>query len=71
MTEIKVLARKWGDYIAVIIPKKIAENKNIKPEDEITIKIEKENGLKEIFGTLGDWKINSQKIKDELRRGWK
>ena len=24
--------------------------------------------LKEIFGTLNGWKINSQKLKDELRK---
>ena len=26
--------------------------------------------IKEAFGSLKDWKINSQKVKDELRKEW-
>ncbi len=27
--------------------------------------------VKEIFGSLKDWKIDTQKFKDELRKEWK
>ena len=28
------------------------------------------NPIKETFGTLKNWKIDSQKMKDELRKDW-
>jgi bifunctional DNA-binding transcriptional regulator/antitoxin component of YhaV-PrlF toxin-antitoxin module len=36
--------RKWGNSIGVIIPKKIAEDLNIKPGETVHIKIEHEPG---------------------------
>ena len=68
--EINAIAKKWGDSIAVIIPKKIADAKMIKPNDEIKIYVEKNSGIKEAFGSLKNWKIDSQKAKEELRREW-
>ncbi|MEK6909199.1 MAG: hypothetical protein AABX23_04065 [Nanoarchaeota archaeon] len=69
MAQIKTIVRKWGDSIAVIIPKKLAEAKKLKPEDEILISIEKETSLKDLFGK---WKTEktAQELKDESREGW-
>ena len=69
MAQIKTIVRKWGDSVAVIIPKKLAEAKKIKPEDEIIISIEKETSLKDLFGK---WKTKktAQELKDESREGW-
>lgn len=69
MITIKTLVRKWGDSVAIIIPKKLAEAKKIKPMDEVVITIEKENTLKDLFGV---WKTNktAQELKDESREGW-
>ncbi len=69
MITIKTLVRKWGDSVAIIIPKKLAEAKKIKPMDEIVITIEKESTLKDLFGV---WKTNktAQELKDESREGW-
>ena len=40
------------------------------PTDEITVEINPKNVLRETFGTLKNWKIDSQKVKDELRKEW-
>ena len=69
MTNIRTIVRKWGDSVAVIIPKKVAEDKKIRPMDEIVITIEKETSLKDLFGT---WKTKktAQELKDESKEGW-
>ena len=66
MTTIKTIVRKWGDSVAIIIPKKLAETKKIKPHDEIIITIEKEVHLKDLFGL---WRTNktAQELKNESR----
>lgn len=70
MTQIKTIARKWGDSVAIIIPKRLAESKKIKPMDEIVVTIEKEKAsLKDLFGA---WKTKktAQELKDESRKDW-
>src|SRR3989344_5655957 len=39
MVEIETIARKWGDSIAVIIPKNIVESEKIRPQTKIKIKL--------------------------------
>lgn len=34
------------------------------------LKRKQKNILRETFGTLKEWKIDSQKVKDELRKEW-
>jgi hypothetical protein len=58
----------WGNSLGIIIPKNIAKKENISPDTEIIVEIKKENPIKEIFGSLKGWKIDSQKIKDDLRK---
>lgn len=70
MEGIQAIIRKWGDSIAVIIPKVIAKEKGLNPRDSVVITVEKESGLKDVFGSLKNWKINTQKLKDELRGEW-
>ena len=71
MEQIEARARKWGDSVAVIIPRKIVEIKKIAPNDRIFFSVEKNAGLNDVFGSLKGWKINSQKTKEELRKEWK
>lgn len=66
---IKTKARKWGDSIAVIIPKFIVEAQRIKPHDEVTISIEKEDDISDLFGKFKTGKT-AQQLKDESREGW-
>ncbi len=69
MEKIEVVARRWGDSIAVIIPKKIVESERISPKSKIKIKIEKEDDLSELFGKFKT-KKSAQELKNEGREGW-
>ncbi len=69
MTEIQAIARKWGDSIAVIIPKEVVDRKHIKPEDKITIIVTKSVDLSDLAGKLHTQKT-AQQLKDEARSGW-
>ena len=45
--------KQWGNSIGVILPRDIIREKNIKPEEEIILTIEKKRSvLKELFGAL-------------------
>jgi len=69
--EIKTRTKKWGSSLGIIIPKIIVERENIKQNQEIKILAVETMGktkIKNIFGKLKNWKINSQKFKDEIRK---
>ena len=68
--ELKTKPRKWGNSLAVILPKVVVEANRIKANQEITLKIETKPTAKELFGILPKWKKPTQKIKDEMRKGW-
>ncbi len=71
MKEFKVCARKWGDSLGIVIPRKIVEEEKIRPEKEITVcVIGKQPDLRKIFGSLKGWKKSAQQLKDEARAGW-
>jgi antitoxin component of MazEF toxin-antitoxin module len=71
MDLIDVIARKWGDSIAIILPREIVMAKKINPLDKIKISVEKEDNLSDLFGKFPrKLKKTAQKIKDELREGW-
>ena len=58
----------WGNSLGIIIPKSVIKEGNISLDTEITVEIKKDNPIKEIFGILKDWKIDSQKVKDKSRK---
>ncbi|MBI2670431.1 AbrB/MazE/SpoVT family DNA-binding domain-containing protein [Candidatus Woesearchaeota archaeon] len=70
MVEIQTKAKKWGSSIGVILPKSLVEDIGIKPNETITIEVKKSHKAKEFFGLLKGWKRSTQKIKDEVRKGW-
>lgn len=57
----KVKLRHWGSSIGVIIPSDIVRRENLKEGDEIIIEIKKKNNVRDSFGMLKDWKIDSSK----------
>ena len=67
---VDVVAKKWGSSIGIVIPKEIVEKEHIKENQKLTIDIKKPHILREIYGSLKGWKIDSQKAKDEMRKGW-
>ena len=71
MTELNARVRKWGDSLAVIIPKEIANKEKIKIEDTVHLNINKATDLSDVFGLLkGKIKKTPQQLKDESRKGW-
>ncbi|GEM_PF-1251184 len=70
--EIKTIARKWGNSVAVIIPNEIASKKHIKENTEVTISIERTRPKAgDLWGFGRDrFKKTAQELKDEAREGW-
>ena len=60
--------KKWGSSFGIVIPKEIIERENITQDSEIIVSIKKEKPIQEVFGGLKNWKVNSQKVKDEIRK---
>ncbi len=57
----------WGNSLGFIIPKEVVKKEGITLDTAITVDVKKENPIKEIFGSIKNWKIDAQKFKDELR----
>ncbi len=71
MVEIETEVRKWGDSLAIIIPKQLANMEKIHLRDQVHVVIEKEMDLSDLFGIIkGKTKKSPQQLKDESRRGW-
>ena len=68
--EVEVIARKWGNSIGVTLPKEAVEKEGIKENERFFIDIHKGRHAKvrDIFGLAKGWNIDSQKVKDGLRR---
>lgn len=68
--DINVKARKWGNSLAIILPKRMVEVSKIKENDDLVVEVKKKHFAGEFFGLFSDWKTPTQKIKDEMREGW-
>ncbi|MEK6873675.1 MAG: AbrB/MazE/SpoVT family DNA-binding domain-containing protein [Nanoarchaeota archaeon] len=70
--EVKTIARKWGNSIAIILPKSVVETNKIRENDEITIEVKRRVLAGEMFGKFPEWKSKktTQELKDEMRKGW-
>lgn len=69
MTVIQTEVKKWGNSMAVVIPREITKKEHIKENQKLTLIIVKEtkNVLKETFGTF-KFKKSAQQMKDEIRK---
>ncbi len=66
---IEVKTKKWGNSVGVVIPSKIANRLNLKPEETILIEImKKNNALRELFGSIKFGK-STEKMLKETREG--
>ena len=70
--EIKTITRKWGNSIAVVIPKDIVESERIREDQEVTITVETRKPISApLFGKFPrSSKETPQEIKDEVKKGW-
>ena len=70
MTEIECKTRKIGGSIGIILPKEVVQKDGIRPNQSIKLEIKKSVKVKDVFGMFSDWKADTQKLKDEARKGW-
>ncbi len=62
--------KKWGNSLAVIIPREEIRKKNLSENDRVRVEIFKEADFSDVFGTLKT-NITGQEFKDEIKKGWK
>ena len=67
---IETKLKKWGNSIGIVVPSEVLRDKNLKEGEKVIVDINKKDKMKEIFGSLKNLKINSQEMKDELRKEW-
>ncbi len=67
---IQTRIKKWGNSFGIVVPIDEIKERNLREGEEVIVKIEKKRTIKQIFGSLKNWKIDSQKLKDELREDW-
>ncbi|HLC71917.1 MAG TPA: AbrB/MazE/SpoVT family DNA-binding domain-containing protein [Candidatus Nanoarchaeia archaeon] len=66
----KTTLKSWGSSLGVVVPKEVVNAEHLHEGEEVILEIRKKHSLQEIFGSLKDWKIDSQKMKDESRKEW-
>jgi len=69
MAEIEVMTKKWGDSLAVIIPKNIVNAEHIKLHQKLILSIKRTVDLSDLFGAFKTTKT-AQQIKNENKEGW-
>ncbi len=62
--------RKWGNSLAVVLPRKLVDEEHITSNEEVSIGVNKKLKAKHIFGILPGLKKHGQESKDEMRSGW-
>ncbi|MBI5393381.1 AbrB/MazE/SpoVT family DNA-binding domain-containing protein [Candidatus Woesearchaeota archaeon] len=66
----EAIPKKWGSSLGIIIPKEIAQKRNIKENEKIVVEIKKGVLAKELFGLNLKFKKSTQELKDEMKKGW-
>ncbi|MBI4140810.1 hypothetical protein HY485_03145 [Candidatus Woesearchaeota archaeon] len=70
MAEVEVIARKWGSSIGVVIPNYVVEEEHIEKNEHLKIEIKKRRTARDIWGLFPKLRIDAQKAKEEMRKGW-
>ena len=60
--------KAWGNSLGIVIPREIIIKENLQEEEEIEVIIKKKNNLRGLFGIGKGVKIDSQKMKDKIRK---
>jgi len=69
MSRIRARVRRWGSSLGIVVPSEVVQELQLKAGDEAIVEIDRA-GIEEAFGSVKDWAVDPQKLKDELRRGW-
>lgn len=72
MPEIEAKPRKWGNSIGIVIPKEVVDEQHITLKDSLVVEIRKKKSKKEIKELFGKFSFDksTQRIKEEMRKGW-
>lgn len=70
--EIRAITRRWGNSIAVVLPREVLKEQRIKEDEEIVVRVEKVRPKAGVmFGRFPELKKTpTQQLKDEARQGW-
>lgn len=66
---VEVVVRKLGNSIGVLFSRDFVREKNLVPNEKVSIDVFKKTDLRDVFGTLKTNKT-AQELKDLARKGW-
>ena len=70
MAEIACTTKRWGNSLGVIIPKSLVAEENIVENEKVFLDIKRKPQAREFFGLLVDWAKPTDRIKQEMKKGW-
>ena len=62
--------QKNGELYRGDHPKEIIDQIGIVENEKITVQFKKGHNIRDSFGILSDWKVTTDKIKAEMKKGW-
>ena len=69
--DVAVEIRKWGDSLAVIIPRSVANEARLHVNDRVRLRLEKRVDVSELFGIIkGKIDFTPQEMKRAAKKGW-
>ncbi|MBU2496697.1 MAG: AbrB/MazE/SpoVT family DNA-binding domain-containing protein [Nanoarchaeota archaeon] len=70
MAQTKIIVKKWGNSLGIVLPHEFVEEAKIKPNKEIeVILVKSENVAKRTFGMAKSKLVkDTQRLKNEIRR---
>ena len=67
---VEVKIKKWGNSMAVILPKDFLEKEDLRENDKVILQRVKPANLMHLFGSAKGMKMTGQQFKDMVRKGW-
>ena len=69
---VEVKLKKWGNSMAVVVPSRLVEERNLKENDTIVIEVVRKADLSDVFGSLkAKRKLAGQEFKSLAGERWK
>jgi len=69
MPQTRARVRRWGSSLGIVLPPEMVKELRLEAGREVMVDI-RPAGIEEAFGSLKNWTVDPQKLKDELRRRW-
>jgi len=69
MPRTRARVRRWGSSLGIVLPSEVVKALRLEAGREVMVDI-CPVGIEEAFGSLKDWTVDPQRLKDELRRRW-